>query len=106
MSVTIRGSSDDLIEIEGDIVEEFNHYFRDGEEDTLYLAFSDGTALSVRYDKDGVWRFAGVAHGSSAMEKKEGTEDSGSDHVTLVGDTIRWVLLGEQFAKRPAKKAR
>lgn len=95
--VIISGASDDLIEIEGDLQEEFSHYWRDGDDKPLYLAFGDGTLVSVRYDADGCWRFVCVVHGSADLIKVEatGTEDDYTDRITLIGN-IHWVVCGQQ----------
>jgi hypothetical protein len=103
-TVTIYGASDDLIEIDGDIREEFSHYpHNDGER--CFLFFSDGTVLSVQYDQDGVWRFATIKTGSAEMTKTDGVPDDGeepdgsepTDRVTLVGDIV-WVGIGSAIA--------
>ena len=89
------GASDDLIEIEGDIREEFNPSEDDG-----ILAFSDGTILRVSYDNDGMWRIAPIAVGSAVYEMVQGTDPDNdySDHAWLTGD-IEWVVFGSQYAK-------
>lgn len=100
--LTIHGSSDDLIEIQGDVKEEFNHYWgrdQEGPDYHLYLGASDGTLLRVRYDEDGVWRFTLVAAGASTFSKAEGTPDSGTDRVQLLGVPIKWVVLGTEVGK-------
>jgi len=100
--LTIYGSSDDLIEIEGDVKEEFGHYWagnQEGPDYHLYLAVSDGTLLRIRYDEDGVWRFTLVSAGASTISKDEGTPDSGTDRVHLNGVPIKWVLLGTEVGK-------
>lgn len=48
----VYGVSDDLIEIEGGLNEEFN-YYADHE---FALAVSDGTLLTINYDSVGIWR--------------------------------------------------
>ena len=97
MSVTIYGASDDLIEIYGDIREEFNWIPDDDE--TRLLAFSDGTLLRVAYDSDGIWRLNKVASGTAQFAKVEGdVEKDTPDKVTLSGVEIKWVVLGEQSA--------
>lgn len=96
--IKIRGSSDDLIEIEGDIDEEFTHY----SDETAVLAISDGTLLSVEYD--GIWRIAPIHKGSAEMTKHEGTDedDDYTDIVTLTGN-IEWVVLGTQIASKQTR---
>lgn len=96
-TVTIYGASDDLIELEGDIREEINPR---NEDEPTRLGFSDGTVLSVVYDKDGCWRVTRVAEGAAKMEKVEAAgadTDNYSDQVTLTGD-IRWCVAGDFMA--------
>jgi hypothetical protein len=96
----IYGASDDLIEIEGDIREEFDP--SDADEPSL-LAFSDGTLLQIQYGAGdlGFWRIHPVVYGSASCSKVEATneEDNYSDIVTLDGD-IKWIVCGDQRAKR------
>lgn len=94
----IYGASDDLIEIEGDIREEFNFY-PDDSEDFRYLAISDGTLLRMNYDSDGIWRIHKVMSGSATFEKAEGSVDEDTpDIVRLTGVDIRWVVVGGDAA--------
>jgi hypothetical protein len=99
-SVTVYGASDDLIEIEGAICDELGCDM--GE--TVKLAFSDGTVLSVTYDADGCWRVTRVAEGEAKMEKVEAEgpdTDNYSDRVTLTGD-IRWTVAGRWMKRAKA----
>jgi hypothetical protein len=99
MVTTVTGASDDLIEIEGQISEEFSAYGTD-EDEPKFLGFSDGTLLRVTYD--GLWRFSLVSRGSADYSKVDGCEDEDTnDVVTLKGD-IRWVCYGEKIAKARA----
>lgn len=96
--VEIYGASDDLIEIDGDIREEFNP--TDGE--MGYLGFSDGTILGIIYSREGIWRITLIVEGMATYELKQGTdsEDNYTDRATLtLGDDIEWVLFGDQYAK-------
>ncbi len=61
-TLEIYGASDDLVEVDGDIVEEFNP----SGDDPSYLGFSDGTILKIAYDNDGIWRIVPVAKGSAS----------------------------------------
>jgi len=87
--VIVYGFSDDLIEVEGEINQEF--YL--GTDEGGYLAFSDGTLLRVDYDGD--WNISLKASGKSSYHN-EPPADNGSDYsdiVTLTGD-FKWVLFG------------
>ena len=99
MTTTITGASDDLIEVEGDITEEFNVYLENG--DSVLIAFSDGTLLSAIYDNNGIWRLHKVFGGGSKFHKEEGDirEDT-MDKITLSGIQMNWVLLGNRFKAR------
>lgn len=101
MSVTIYGASDDLIEIEGDIREEFTPPY---DEEAL-LAFSDGTVLRMRYSAQGVWRIVPVMSNSEGPyrgelvieQAPENNEDNYSDRATILAD-IFWVVMGTQMS--------
>jgi len=99
--ITVYGASDDLVEIEGDVREEFS--YRGGQEDdSTYLAFSDGTVLSIRYDNDGIWRIAPVCRGVAELKIEQAPaddEDNYSDQATLDGVKITWVLYGVDLAR-------
>lgn len=94
----IYGASDDLIEIEGDIREEFGP--PDG---PVLLGFSDGTVLQVQYGAGGnaFWRITPIIYGSASYSKTEATDEDErySDVVTLDGD-IKWVMLSTCWARR------
>jgi hypothetical protein len=98
--IKIYGASDDLIEIEGDIREEFEAYKYDKEEKPAILAVSDGTLLKMWYDDDGIWRISRLVAGTAVFEKIEGdVEKDTPDIVTLTAETpIKWVVVGEQRA--------
>lgn len=102
--LTITGASDDLIEIDGDIREEFNVYLNDDQES--YLSISDGTLLRVIYDEDGIWRFTPVVAGSAFMSKQDGiVSDDTMDVITLAWDSaFRWVTWGTKKAVKAAAK--
>lgn len=103
--VEIYGASDDLIEVEGDIREEFNALGHEwcGDGDGGLLAFSDGTILSIAYTNDGFWRIAPIASGSATYEVTQATDenDDYSDRASLTGD-IEWVVYGAGYAKAKA----
>lgn len=94
-TITIYGASDDLIEIEGDLREEFT--FQD-EDNGDIVTFGDGTALRVTYTNDGFWRIAALFKGSAKVSKVEGTDpdDDYTDRVTLTGDLF-WVSTGNHL---------
>jgi len=96
MAVVITGASDDLIEVDGDIREEFT-YKNDDEGDLL--AFSDGTLLHIVFARFGIWRITPLVRGTATLTIEQQTEDEGTDVATLDGD-VRWVVHAINHAKR------
>lgn len=95
--ITIYGASDDLIEVEGDITEEFSPI---SDDDGYLLAFSDGTVLRIKYDD--VWRITPVVRGQASLDIVQCNEDDDNeytDKATLDGVRIDWVVLGESIAR-------
>lgn len=96
MKLTISGHSDDIIMVcgsDGRCLEEFSGW-DSGKPSLRYLAFSDGTLLSICYTEEGVWRILPVRIGSVAYFKKEAVSHDSkeySDIVTLEGE-ISWVV--------------
>lgn len=100
-TITITGASDDLVEIGGDVREEWGYYLDDEERGRL-IAVSDGSVFRIEYAKDGIWRVNRLIAGTARMTKVEGdVEADTNDVVTLVGD-VRWVVFGTGMA-RPGK---
>jgi len=93
MSVTISGHSDDLIEIEGDVREEFealglDHYI---------VSTSNGVLLRVRCAE--VWRIEVIAGADKVhiVPCPEDDDDNYSDVATVEGD-VTWVQCGNEYA--------
>jgi len=95
--IQIYGASDDLIEIGGDIQEEFLYSHRDVGD---LLGVSDGTLLRIRFDEEGVWRITRLRSGTADFTLEQGTEDGdGTDRATLDGE-VAWVVHGSSFIGR------
>lgn len=106
MSTVIYGASDDLIDVRGDIDEEFSAYL--DVEDERFLAISNGVVLRVTYDNEGVWRIVPIAGASKvcivfARGEEHGSDDDGcpgySDKAVLA-EPVEWVVFGREWAKR------
>lgn len=97
--IKVYGASDDLIEIEGEISEEFYA------DEKSYLAFSDGTLVSVDYDQDGIWRFNVLEKGMAIYNKSLPNleKDEYTEVLTLQGN-IRWVVYGKDKAIRKTRE--
>lgn len=97
-SITVYGASDDLIELDGAISEEFPFLDRDDRGDLV--AFSDGTILRVAFSASGVWRITPVVEGVGTLtivQAPEEDDDNYSDRATLeVPDDGRrlWAVHG------------
>lgn len=88
--LTISGHSDDIVMIEGDMNEEF--YIMD--QNKWFLAFSDGTLLSVRYD--GTWHLDVLTEGPSFAERIPCKPlENYSDKIIFNGN-IHWCLLADE----------
>ena len=97
-TLIISGHSDDLIEVEGAIREEYSAL--DDEGGGLVVGASDGTAVRIRYADNGVWRITPVATGPqstlSIVQAPEDDDDNYSDVATITcpDGAIRWVICG------------
>ena len=99
--VKIYGCSDDLIEVEGDIREEFSK-FETSLERPVLLGFSDGTVLKVYYGEDGIWHINKEISGTCTVTHEPARDPNGrdySDEVTLEGQDIDWVVFGTAMAQ-------
>jgi len=87
--------NDDLIEVEGDIVEGF--YLADGDDNVL--AFSNGTVLRVVYSDAGVWRITRLAEGTGRLVLTPCPEDDEyrCSDIAEVHANIAWVVHGGTF---------
>lgn len=94
--IRVYGSSDDLVEVDGDIREEFN-CIDIGDDGGRYLGFSDGTVLHVDYT-GGCWRIRREAKGTARYKHRSAVgpdDDNYSDRIELSSDKpIRWVVFG------------
>lgn len=94
MSITVYGASDDLIEVEGDITEEF-----DIDHGGPIFVFSDGTVIQIEFSKVGIWRITPMVYGTGALTVVQAPLDydaNYSDRATLDAD-IRWVVRGSDI---------
>lgn len=100
MQTIVYGASDDLIEVEGALTEEFP--YSDGD---AILGFSDGTLLRIRYDEGGVWRISPIVRGPALQgidQVAEYSNDDYSDRATLTSEAT-WVLRGSHYAVAGAR---
>jgi hypothetical protein len=89
----VTGASDDLIELEGDLNEEWDRFDSAGD----YLAFSDGTVLFAKYDDDGIWRFTPYAVGTLYDHVVQGVVADDTFDVVRFKDGIKWCVCGKDY---------
>jgi len=96
--IKIYGCSDDLIEIEGRIREEFYYI---GNEPT-FIMFDNGFLVSVNFDNNGIWRFNVInkttynyiKHEATGLEDENGKDDY-SDVIIIYDNNIKYAVYGE-----------
>lgn len=100
MKITVTGASDDLIEIGGDISEEF-----DGGRGRALLVISDGTILNILYDDDGIWRVSRIREGAASFTHTPGDVDKDTFDVATIEGEFSWIARAEEVAT-PKKTTR
>ena len=91
----ITGASDDLIEIEGELCEEFNSYRCEGENGRI--ACSDGTLMKVEYDEDGIWRFTALFKGDLYDRKVEGDIEKDTPDEVYFKPGLKWIAFAKEM---------
>lgn len=89
----ITGASDDLIELDGELYEEFDAYNCENG----IMAFSDGTLLNVKYDKNGIWRFAVIVKGNLYERKEEGCVNDDTNDVVTFNQGLKWCVFSKDM---------
>lgn len=93
MATKIYGSSDDLIEFDGDVSGEVSCYGTDEDEKGVLVVCSDGTLLEVKYGKggQGMWEIRVIWAGSlfDHMEYAADEDENYSDIAHFV-DGLKW----------------
>ncbi len=87
----VTGASDDLIEVEGELREEFDSFScQNG-----VMAFSDGTLLRVKYDDDGIWRFKPLFKGSLFEKIKDGSVNEDTNDKVYFKTGLKWCAFSD-----------
>lgn len=89
----VTGASDDLIEISGELSEEFNAY--DCSDGTM--TFSDGTMLTVEYDSNGIWRFTSLFKGNLFEKIESGSVEKDTNDEVYFKDGLRWCAFSDEM---------
>jgi len=96
MSTRIWGTSDDLVEVDGDVRGEEASF----DIDTL-LVCSDGSILSIEYGKLGVWKITTIRRGD-LYERVEVNDDPDADICSDIAhfkDGMKWVIVAHRWGK-------
>lgn len=96
--ITVYGASDDLIEVTGDITEEWNCY---GDDEAI-VAFSNGTVLGLSLGSDDIWRIRALVNPEPELltitPVPPGEDNNFSDRAELRAD-CDWVVYGSGLAE-------
>lgn len=103
MDLEIYGASDDLIEMEGDIRDEWDAV----QEGPYHFNFTDGTHVIINYGRGGEWSVNLMASGSllerSRFVPSEGRDSKNySDHLFLTFTDTVGFQLSKVIARRGA----
>jgi hypothetical protein len=91
----VYGQSDDLIEVEGDIREEFNPDYDDPK---LLVATSNGVVMRIFYDDDGIWRITILkGHDKVKLTQCKGDDDEDYSDIAVIEDDVDWVVCGNRL---------
>lgn len=99
----VYGCSDDLIEVEGDITDEFGCYGTDEDERGVLVVLSDGTILEVKYGKAdmGVWEIRLLKTGI-LFDRIEPCLDENSNpysDIAYFKDGIKYAFCAREWQK-------
>ncbi len=100
MSTQVYGTSDDLIEFEGDVRGEVGHY---SDEKECMLIFDDGTILLAIYGKAnlGIWKITLLKAGL-LFDRIETCEDENADRYSDTAhfkDGLKWAYSAKEWEK-------
>ena len=102
MSTQITGYSDDTIDIDGDICDDFDCFLLcgggKGDDDPQYvLACSDGTILRPKYGQVGaIWQFDVVRKGDLFSHVIYGSEEEDTLDIVCFYNGLKWVALAKE----------
>ena len=103
MTTEIYGSSDDLIELEGDVEGEVSCYGTDEQEKGVLLMCSDGTLLEVKYGKGdaAIWGITQIVKGEllnriDICEDEDAKRYSDTAHFD---SGLKWIYAAKEWGK-------
>lgn len=103
MSTKIYGTSDDLIEFEGDVCGEVGCYGTDEDEHGVFVVLSDGTLLEVKYGKleEPIWEIKLIKPGSlfDRIDPCFEETDKGYSDIAYFKDGLKWAYHTRNWSK-------
>lgn len=105
MTTMLTGHSDDVIELEGDLFDEFYPGYED-QKGTIGL--SDGSLIHYEYDSDGIWRFKPIVKGNLFDRIELGSVSEDTFDVVHFKDGLTWAIMtkgeGNVTWKKPKER--
>ncbi len=102
MATKVYGSSDDLIEFEGDVDGEVCQYGTDDGNQGNLCIFSDNTILEIKYGKmqRGIWEIKVRQNGSLFDRLEECNEDEGENYsdIAYFKDGLKWAYSAKEWS--------
>lgn len=99
----IYGSSDDLIEFEGDVNGEVECYGTDDQEHGVLVTLSDGTMLEVKYGKAdmGIWGITVLNMGTCFDHIDPCMDEDANPYsdIAYFRDGLKWAYASKEWEK-------
>lgn len=99
----IYGSSDDLIEFDGDVTGEMGCYGTDDQEHGVLIICSDGTLLEVKYGKVdmGIWGIQVIKEGTLFANIEYCTDEDATPYSDVVtfNDGLKWAYGAKDWQR-------
>lgn len=103
MTTKIYGTSDDLVEFEGDVRGEYGCYGTDDRDHGVLVACSDGTLLEVKYGKAdlGIWSVSMIRQGELFDQIEICTDEDATPYsdVAHFKDGLKWAIAASEWGK-------
>jgi hypothetical protein len=103
MSTRVYGTSDDLVEVEGDVQGETICYGTDDNKLGVLLVFSDGTLLEVKYGKAGmaIWEVKLLSSGTlfERIDLCFNEDENPYSDVAHLRDGMKWGYVATEWGR-------
>jgi len=99
----IYGSSDDLVEFEGDFTGEVGRYGTDDRDNGVLIFVSDGTILEAKYGKcgAGIWGINLIKDGSLLVNISQCTDEEAKIHsdIAVFTEGVKWAYAATEWER-------